>query len=996
MKHYILHILAMSMLIMSTSCVKEMSGVSPSGDEGEITLSLDVSTGKMPDVIVKNSWADNDAAERAVYNLRIYVFSESGHLAGYGLFGKLTTSEVSDGYNAKVEHVHTSTGEKLYIYGIANATNSQYWVSDNNILDIDDAATSTLTREQFLQATYTRQKESYNPRDNQFLMTGYVNDGKPVTIARKEGSVNAEITGLTDDAKRLKLYKVMSKNSIEIKTGEGTGITFDPDYMEIYNMPSSAALMRRLPIETDEALRPAAGDFETFERIVLDENTLTWYMPENLQNSDKVVSTFNDREKNTYVGDVKIFDNAPENATYIVIHGRYESAQYKGNVEYTIHLGDFGKSMSDFNVVRNYNYKYTITINGVDNFIAESECQTGKYDHGSEGIIINTSSGQLLNVDCHYEARVMQFKKSELKALIDQNFGYIIKIKTAFGETTSLLAVPEHTKNGITIPAGIYDAADFKDKLDNNRKPQLLSTINTDGSVSDPGALVLSGELDFDWVHFVRNTGTRETYTGTSSSTGGQTHGINEVCAYPGDENSNVMNVFQFFQKLYDETLKTSSSFFNQDSGNSVYVTCFIDENYYEHKNWSEYVNKNEDRVLYCANSFSTSEDRRSSYAKAKYVVSQKSIKSFYSADVALPFGIESISEEDVVWAKDNNFRLLGGNNKAPKNWEGRASALTNNTSTADNRDKYAYSVFRNIGTQDMYKDPYKACMSRNRDANGDGTIQGNEIKWYLAAVDQYKGVWVVDDFLPTEVKLFEPSADNWRKLNGVWNNNDHNLEPWHYFTASSQSIFWAEEGCSTGNSGNAVMVRCIRTLQNNGKGLEESDKYYSSQKTGSGTTAETVISLDLAPGATRSFQGSAQQPSYERGQKHNNKVYNKFKVASSNIGPYTRGEILNSSNGADFIAADKDVCQTQMGMGWRVPTQKELSLMSAVLSTTEMNLTNNKFLWCSTSFTGLDTGYYKHDQGDACGGFALISNGSMTIAPSGSGYVRCVMDVKE
>lgn len=82
MKHYILHILAMSMLIISTSCVKEMSGVSPSGDEGEITLSLDVSTGKMPDVIVKNSWADNDAAERAVYNLRIYVFSESGHLAG--------------------------------------------------------------------------------------------------------------------------------------------------------------------------------------------------------------------------------------------------------------------------------------------------------------------------------------------------------------------------------------------------------------------------------------------------------------------------------------------------------------------------------------------------------------------------------------------------------------------------------------------------------------------------------------------------------------------------------------------------------------------------------------------------------------------------------------------------------------------------------------------------------------------------------------------------
>ena len=50
-------------------------------------------------------------------------------------------------------------------------------------------------------------------------MTGYVNDGNPVTIDRIKDSKFAEITGVAnEDAKRLKLYKVMSKNSIEIKT----------------------------------------------------------------------------------------------------------------------------------------------------------------------------------------------------------------------------------------------------------------------------------------------------------------------------------------------------------------------------------------------------------------------------------------------------------------------------------------------------------------------------------------------------------------------------------------------------------------------------------------------------------------------------------------------------------------------------------------------------------------------------------------------------------
>ena len=44
------------MLILGTSCVKEMSGVQPYEGDDEVTLSLNVFTGGMKDVIVKSKW----------------------------------------------------------------------------------------------------------------------------------------------------------------------------------------------------------------------------------------------------------------------------------------------------------------------------------------------------------------------------------------------------------------------------------------------------------------------------------------------------------------------------------------------------------------------------------------------------------------------------------------------------------------------------------------------------------------------------------------------------------------------------------------------------------------------------------------------------------------------------------------------------------------------------------------------------------------------------
>ena len=964
MKHYIVNILVAAALTLCSlaSCVKENICALDPG-EGTVYLSLNVLSGGMEQVIVKSPWDPNDDNERAVENLRIYIFSKAtDNLVGYKYFSKddltFTNDNSKPGYDrtATVSNIPTSTGE-VYIYAIANARTSQYKVTDDAILDIDESNLSHLTRETFLSATCTRQLGSINPADNRFVMSGFANNGAPVTIARKDGTTQqAEITDPTsDDGKRVKLYKILSKNKITVKTGNG--VTFKPEYMEIHNVPQVYGLMRGNNV--------ASSGFETFDRIIWSENSYQCYLPANVQTTTASPATFNEREKNTYDDTgKKTFVNAPANATYVVIHGKYQGGDYAGDLSYTVHLGDFSHNMSDFSVAANSNYEYTLTIKGVNNFIAESKKETGKDDPGSEGVVIFKGT-DILEVDCHYEARVMKFSMSELNKLINvEKYGYILKIQTAFCETISMI-VDENGK--------IYDAAEFRTQSN----PTVLTTVGTNGMPVDASKILISGNADFDWVRFVKNTGA--TYSTPKynvgclvQNSGTSTHSISDVCAYPG--RANTQTIFEFLRDLYKAGKEQNSSYFNA-TGSSVYVTCFVDENYYADKNWTEYVNKSEPRRMYFANELFVSEDGQSSFAKAKYVVSQKSIWTFYKLDPTLkPFGLESVSEE-----KAQGVNVVKGTNSLNVPWDGRASAISNNR----NKGFYASST-KSTGKQDIYKDAYKACMSRNRDEDGDGTINENEIKWYLASVDQYKGMWAGEEAFDADARLFKATESEWTDLKTAFDSNGGNnngaLKKWHYFTCSSADTFWAEEGCATGTDGSATMVRCIRTLASNSDGLESAETYYSYK--------DDVVELKLNDVALRTHQSGGFQTYFERG-KDSNKLYKKFKIASANLtgGPYSKTQVISTAKGSGFINASDDVCQKAAGYGgsWRVPNQRELSIMSAV----NKNLTD---LYSCTSFTGVQSGYYKGGTGNEYG--FVLAGTQMTVAISTTYNVRCVMDV--
>lgn len=963
MKHYIVNILVAAALTLCSlsSCVKENISA-PDHGEGTVYLSLNVFSGGMDQVIVKSPWDPNDANERAVENLRIYIFSKAtGNLVGYKYFSKdnltFTDDSSQPGYDrtATVSNIPTSTGE-VYIYAIANALTSQYKVTDDAILNIDESNLSHLTRETFLSATCTRQLGSINPADNRFVMSGFANNGDPVTIARKDVTTQqAEITSPTDDDhKRVKLYKILSKNKITVKT-EGN-VTFKPEYMEIHNVPQVYGLMRGNNV--------APSGFETFDRIIWSENSYQCYLPANVQTTTETPTSFNDREKNTYDDTgKKTFVNAPANATYVVIHGKYQGGDYAGDLSYTVHLGDFSKHPADFSVAANSNYEYTLTIKGVNNFIAES--QKNGDDPGSEGVVIFKGT-DILEVDCHYEARVMKFSMSELNQIINVGkYGYILKIQTAFCETISMIVDGE---------GRIYDAAEFKTQSN----PTVLTTVGTDGMPVDASRILISGDVDFDWVRFVKNTGYYSSDYTPSQKPGckvSSSHAISDVCAYPGKDNTQT--IFQFLRDLYKAGKEQTASYFNA-TGSSVYVTCFVDENYYPKKNWTEYVNKSEPRRMYFANELFVSADGQSSFARAKYVVSQKSIWTFYELDPAKkPFGLEFVSEE-----KAQGKNVANGTNSQQEYWNGRASAIRNNSGNKfyDNSTKSAK------GTQDLYLRAYRACMSRNRDESGDGKIDADEIKWYLASVDQYKGIWAGEEALNTDMRLFKASQSEWVALNDAFTNNggDAALSPWHYFTCSPANTFWAEEGCATGVDGSATMVRCIRTLESKANGLGEADKYYEYDP-----ATETVTML-LNSDALRSAQSGGFQTYFERG-KDSNKLYKKFKIASANLsGTYYRNQVISTAKGSGFINASDDVCQksAEYGGSWRVPNQRELSIMSAVDNETFINL------FSCTSFTGVQSGYYKGGTGNEYG--FVLAGAQMTVSVgSGASYgVRCVMDV--
>lgn len=273
----------------------------------------------------------------------------------------------------------------------------------------------------------------------------------------------------------------------------------------------------------------------------------------------------------------------------------------------------------------------------------------------------------------------------------------------------------------------------------------------------------------WDWVYFMIND---KSYNNRYSSSAKR---------YPGNDEKgqSLMTISQF-----KDYLQGNPQFLNGE----LKVTCFVDEYYYPRKHWSTFVNQ-EPRILQIL--CRRKEGNGSSLTDAKYIISQKSIYTIYkeNADLATAWGIEWVNETG---------RVSQFGTTTASSWDnGRANMIDNGVGG-----KSWYANYNLSDYSAEFQNAYAACMSRNRDENGDGSIQENEIKWYLPAINQYMDIWMGTDGLPYGFPLYQG--------NGEWD---------HFISSTNKKIMWGEEGSSFGNANSGgdnfdpKNLRCIRNL---------------------------------------------------------------------------------------------------------------------------------------------------------------------------------------
>ena len=189
---------------------------------------------------------------------------------------------------------------------------------------------------------YTMHKESYL-KSMVYSLTNWddLNKGTNLPMTGSMKSVNIKV-GANTLSGTLVLTRMVAKVELKIKVKENSGINITN--LKIYNLPKSSYYVSGTADATNTTWLNSGG-------ISLSSTTTVgtiFYMFENRRGT-KTISAQKD----------KTTANAPAHATYVEINGTIGTVTAK----WTVYLGE--NNTSDFNIKRNGNYTYNITLNDV-------------------------------------------------------------------------------------------------------------------------------------------------------------------------------------------------------------------------------------------------------------------------------------------------------------------------------------------------------------------------------------------------------------------------------------------------------------------------------------------------------------------------------------------------------------------------------------------------------------------------------------------------------
>lgn len=878
--------LLMGVALLLSSCSED---IFPGGSESneDVTISLAYSDVSPRDIVV-NSRA-TDAEERHLDNLYIYIFDGNGNLKGYkGIEGEVNLNQnTSSTTKAEITGIKTRSGES-YIYAVANISTGLYPVETSsgtvaaNKLPINlneetaRAGGYDFTLDQLKALTFKRNNTSIDIT-SAFLMSGAVQDGNLVNIT------TAGTIASGDNA--IRLSRIVSKVKFTIKAANTVGVTrsFKLDTYDIMNIAVDGSLVGKIDGNSRNKttnVNKNIGNTVRPNDVENDAQFFEVYLPENLQDAVHNVTTQAAREDDSQ-SIPKEFTNAPANGTYVVLKGKYEettsSSTKSADVTYYVHLGDCTKDKNNYDVERNCKYTYNITVAGVEKIIVEAKKESGADQPGAEGVVLEYgATGKNMTLDSHYEYMVMRFYQNDIQALKKAGKGYFYQVY-ALGNHTDVINV------GAT----------------------------TVGKKND---------VDTSWIQFAikcRRDGSSSTYSEDKTNRG-------TACSYPGTNANDLYTVDKFLKYLYDNANSTSiwTGGYDYNKG-SYYVdaTCFISENYYKNLTWNQYVNDVDKRAFYVANEVKTSNDGRSVYAQTQYGLTQYNIQTFYDRSKAgsiTAYGCETINDEE-----GKGFSVNGGGSTyqsaGSDTWNGRANMVADINTRTD-----TWKSLKNNTSL------IKACMSRNRDLNGDGKISDDEIRWYAPTISQYIGIWIGEEIMSGESKLFNKATST------LSTSNDPGCRMLYYSSTYNENTYFSEEGLATNHNNSAYppkLVRCLRNLKSNDVGYNRTPaKYY--------TYESSVVTLNNVDEKALNTSGEQGELNAHTERSALNKPAKKFKISNEKY--YGEGytdrwgnwHLTGIAPTQEHVVDGTFKCYNNYEEGdkkWRVPNQRELSVMFLV-----------------------------------------------------------------
>ncbi|MBP3473729.1 MAG: DUF4906 domain-containing protein [Alistipes sp.] len=990
MRRYLLYIALM--LISLTACTEDYSLDIPSVGDKEVWAHFSFGHRNFDTIDVKTRATLSESAESRVENLYVYIFDAQGNRL-YSHFYD---------YNSRVEQLPTTAGNYWTVNNRTssnqNDTNGEvmiksptmsggsiYLIANLNAdqLNISADQLNTVRSLSELQALTITMNQEITSRTGIMLMAGNADN---VTI-NEEGEITQNGSSVN-----ISLVRLDAKVTVNVQVGEATTEGqemkgFIPESWQIMKLPKGTYL---LPMnDANGKLKDAdqLGYFDSpelyFESNADGVSGFSFYILENMEDTSGLTSYAerDSRSKNddgSYNTSNGLWEHASEDATYIVIKGKVQMTvdsnketgmQYlEADVTYYLHLGDFGSSKSggsynDFTIRRNTHYNYTITIRGVSSI--ETEVTTKVEEQPAAMGNVYKSKEEIYTFDAHYGQRVFRINA---ESVLDENVTWYVK--TPFSEGTPSF------ESGTQIP-----------------------------------------NLDYKWVWFMVN-GTE--YNGVYSARNRK---------YPGDQNrklnigdeGKLMNVVEFTEFIQDEKIKwknaadderaTASAFKKDNNGvYCIYLTVFVDEYYYEadplnSENrpkdlWKKFVNQ-PNRLMHILCDSKVSDDGDSSLTSSVITIRQRSIQTPYNiekGDLISAWGCESEDEfADSHLYFYNNEETMGS---------AAGGSLTNIGTASDKNGLYNTArlwglVSANNNYQDVRWDTYLeyerpndytatiggdniktyflkdnyvtlrySTLLRNRDNNGNGVIDPEEVKWYVASIYQLYDLYMGELGLNGDAVLYPPSfatranytsgpyagAAGWRNhiISSSWN-------------GSQPIVLWAEEGISVSNYADRYSkpapysIRCVRNLGLDSPSITAEGEAGVGYPTELITVTESngVYKFDLSNINDRSVRYFTSHELETGNEKMETaKVYYGFETG--NIITFPTSNVNGANNSGNYLALKEalEAGNVISPTGYRVPNVREGALMSLYCSQDWWN--NSGSIMVGTWYSNGDLGNSK------------------------------------